>query len=88
MEELLLQAFLVLHELHVVDEEDVALAVAPLERQGRRRAQGVDEVVHEGLGGHVEDLAPGEILGHVVADGVQEMGFAQTAVPVNEQWIV
>ena len=88
VEELLLEALFALHELDVVDEEDVAVAVAALEGQGGRGPQGVDEVVHERLGGDVEDLAAGVVLGDVVPDGVEEVGLAQAGVPVDEEWVV
>ena len=88
MEELLLQGLLALHELDVVDEQDVALAVAALEGGGGIGADGVDEFVHVGLGGHVADMAATEVLQHVVPDGVEEMGLAQAGVPVDEQRVV
>ena len=50
VEELLLEPLLALHELDVVDEQDVDLAVAPLERRRRVGADGVDELVEEALG--------------------------------------
>ena len=85
VEELLLEPLFVLHELHVVDEQDVALPVAPLEGDGGGHPQGVDEVVHEGLGGDVQDAAGREVLLDVVADGVEEVGLAQARVAVDEQ---
>ncbi len=88
VEELLLEALFALHELDVVDQQDVAVAVAALEGQGGRGAQGVDEVVHEGLGGDVEDLAAGVVLGDVVPDGVEEVGLAEPRVAVDEQGVV
>ena len=88
VEELLLEALFALHELDVVDEQDVAVAVAALEGQGGRGAQGVDEVVHERLGGDVEHLAPGVVLGDVVPDGVEQVGLAQPRVAVDEERVV
>ena len=60
VEELLLEALLVLHELDVVDEQHVALAVAALEGGGGVGADGVDELVHERLGGHVAHVPAGK----------------------------
>ena len=88
VEELLLERFFVLHELDVVDEQDVALAVAALEGRGGVVPDGVDELVQEGLGGDVADAAAGEVLPDVVPDGVQEVGLAQPGVPVDEQGVV
>ena len=39
VEELLLETLFVLHELDVVDQQDIALPVAAFERDGRRHAQ-------------------------------------------------
>ena len=50
--------------------------------------QGVDEVVHEGLGGDVEDLAARVVLGHVVPDGVEQVGLAEPGVAVDEEGVV
>ena len=60
VEELLLRALLVLQELDVVDQQDVDVAVAPLERLRLVVAQAVDEVVGELLGAHVAHPRPGE----------------------------
>jgi len=45
VEQLLLQALLALDELEVVDEEDVALPILPLERERGLAADRVDDVV-------------------------------------------
>ena len=55
VEELLLERLFVLHELDVVDEQDVALAVAALEGHRGVVPDGVDEFVQECLGGDVAD---------------------------------
>ena len=88
VEELLLEALLALHELHVVDQQDVAVAVAALEGERGRGAQRVDEVVHERLGRDVEDLAPDVVLAHVVPDGVQQVRLAQATGAVDEERVV
>ena len=89
MEELLLEALLVLDELDVVDEQDVAPPVAALEGAVAVGADGVDEVVQEVLGGDVAHAhRPGSCCAHVVADGVQEVGLAQPGVAVDEQRVV
>ena len=88
VEELLLEALLVLHELDVVDEEDVALPVAPFEGRRGVRPDRVDELVHERLGRHVPDVPGREVLPHVVPDGVQEVGLSQAGDAVDEQRVV
>src|ERR1700759_3717646 len=50
VEELLLELLRALEELDVVDEEDVEVAVAPLEAGHGLDPDGVDELVHERLG--------------------------------------
>ena len=59
-------------ELDVVDEQDVDVAVAPLERLGLVVAQAVDEVVGELLGGDVAHPHAGEEPLGVVPDRVQQ----------------
>ena len=88
MEELLLETFLALDELDVVDEQHVALAVAPLERDRGVGADGVDELVHERLGRDVAHVAVREVLPHVVPDGVQQVGLAEARLAVDEQRVV
>ena len=88
VEELLLERLLALHELDVVDEQDVALAVAALEGGRGVVPDGVDELVHERLGGDVADVAPGEVLADVVPDGMQQVGLAQPGAAVDEQRVV
>src|SRR5204863_2786675 len=71
VEELLLEAFLVLHELDVVDQEHVALPVPTFERRRRVRPDGVHELVHERLGGDVPHVAGRKVLPDVITDGME-----------------
>ena len=88
VEELLLGPFLALQELDVVDQEDVVVAVAPLEGGLLVVAQRVDEVVGELLGAHVAHPRVLEQPLRVVADRVQQVRLAQPGVPVDEQRVV
>ena len=88
MEELLLGLHLALEELDVVDEEHVDIAVAPLEVGGLVVADAVDEVVRELLGVHVAHLDVRVEAAGVVADGVEEVGLAQTGLAVDEERVV
>ena len=88
MEELLLELLGPLEELDVVDQEDVEVAVAALERRHRLGADGIDELVHEGLGGHVADALVPEDGFHVMADGVEEMGLPEAGGAVDEERVV
>ena len=88
VEELLLQSFLALHELDVIDEQDVDLAVAPLELGRGVRPDGVDELVHERLGREVAHLVVRVVLRHVVRDRLEQMGLAEPGIAVDEQGVV
>ena len=88
VEELLLEPFLALHELDVVDHQHVDLAVAALERRTRVRTDRVDELVQEDLGRDIPHLVVGVVLLDVVADRVEQVGLAEPGRPVDEQRVV
>jgi hypothetical protein len=88
VEERLLRLGPTLQELDVVDEQDVDLAVPGLEGGAPVVRDRVDEVVGEFLTRHVSDLHPGVEGLRVVADGVQEVGLAETGVAVDEERVV
>ena len=75
-------------ELDVVDQQDVDLAVATLEGVAAVRADGVDELVEERLRGDVTDLVVLVVVVDVVADGVQQVGLAESGRAVDEQGVV
>ena len=52
-----------------------------------RLLQGLDEAVHETLGGEEQHLALGVNVADAVADGIEQMGFAQPCGGMNEQGI-
>ncbi len=79
---------LVLEELDVVDQEHVVGSVALLEALDAFVAQRVDEVVHEGLGGHVADGELGGVQRRVVGDRVQQVGLAEASRSVDEERVV
>ena len=88
VEELLLELLGALEELDVVDQQDVEVAVAPLEGRHRLGPDGVDELVHERLGGDVADPLVAEHGLDVVPDGVEEVGLAEAGGAVDEQRVV
>src|SRR5204862_7048484 len=88
VEELLLDSLLVLEELDVVDQEQVIGAVALFEALDPLVAQGIDEVVHEGLAGHVADRELALVLADVLRDGLQEMSLAEPRAAVDEERVV
>ena len=88
VEELLLESFLALHELDVVDEQHVDVAVAALEVGDRVGTDAVDVLVQERLGAHVAHDVVLVVVVHVVADGVQQVRLAETRRAVDEQRVV
>jgi len=60
-----------LHELDVVNQQDVVLAIALVQRELRPRLNRANEVIQERFGRDVEDLATGIVLLHVVTNGVE-----------------
>jgi hypothetical protein len=88
VEELLLEPLLALHELDVVDEQHVDLAVLALELTRGVRADGVDEVVEVRLGRDVADGVGRVVLPDVVGDGVEQVRLAQARHAVDEQRVV
>ncbi len=88
VEELLLDAFLALDELDVVDEQYVDVAITALERRLAVVAQRVDEVVGELLGGDVLDAHAGKEPLRVVARRVQEVCLAEPGLTPDEERVV
>ena len=88
VEELLLDTFLALDELDVVDQQHVDVAVAALERRLAVVAQRVDEVVGEFLGRDVLDPHAGKQPLGVVTGGVQKVGLAEAGLAPDEERVV
>ena len=83
-----LQTFLAFHELDVVDEQHVDVAIATLEVGDGVGADAVDVFVEERLGADVADDVVLVVTVHVVADGVEQVGLAEAGGAVDEQWVV
>jgi hypothetical protein len=89
VEELLLGPIFAGQELDVVDEQDVDGAVPVAEVVGLVLLDGRDHLVGEFLRGDVGDLGRTPVaLAHGMADGVHEMGLAQTHAAVEEERVV
>ena len=88
VEELLLQTFLALHELDVVDQQHVDVAVAALEVGDGVGTDAVDVLVEERLGADVANDVVLVVAVHVVPDGMQQVGLAETGRAVDEQRVV
>ena len=78
VEQLFLERLFVLHELHVVDEENVTFSIVALEGNGGSTSHRVNEVVQKCFGGDVEDPVCWVVLQHVVSDGVEQVSFSET----------
>ena len=92
MEETFNRLLLVADELNVIDEQDVELAVAAVERLdlgvvGLIEANRVDELVRELFGVDVADLQVGHHRQRVVADGLEQVGLAQSGIAVDKEGI-
>ena len=72
-----LLGLLALHELEIVDQQDVDGAKLVLERNGVLAAHGFHELIAEAFGRQVEHLRFGRPPFDVPGDGVQEMRLAE-----------
>ena len=88
VEELLLQALFALHELDVVDQQHVDVAIAALEVGDGVGTNAVDVLVEERLGADVAHDVVLVVTVHVVTDGVQQVRLAETGGAVDEQRVV
>ena len=81
-------ALVVLQELDVVDQEDIAGPISSLECGAGVGAEGFDELVHERFGGDVAHVVVREGFPNVMAYGVKQVGLAQAGSPVDEERVV
>src|SRR5512133_2310747 len=88
MEELFLGLFLTFQKLDVVDQQHIHVAIPAPEVGSPVLADRVDEVVGQFLSGDVANPNPVEVVAYVVAERVQQVGLAETGVPVDCQWVV
>ena len=88
VEELLLGRLLPLQELHVVDEQEVGLAIAPAELLRRALLDGADHLVGELLGADEGDADLRLALQHRVGDGLHQVRLAESRVAVDEERVV
>jgi hypothetical protein len=84
VEELLLDAFLALDELDVVDQQHIDVAVAAFEGCFAVVAQRVNEVVREFFGRDVLDAHAGKEPLGVVSRGVQKVCLAEPGFAPDE----
>ena len=77
-----------LEELNVVEKQDVDGAIPRFELVHPLAPDPVDELVEELLGGDISHDGPGKDLSPVMTHGMEEVGFAQTGLPVDEERVV
>ncbi len=88
MKELLFRAVLTGEELHVVDEQNVDRAVFVPELSHARGRDRADDLVRELFRREVDDPLAREAVVNLVADGVHEVGFAESHASVEKQRVV
>src|SRR5579863_8432976 len=89
MEKLLLGAFAAGQKLHVIEDERIDAAKLVLELAHLVAPQRTDELVHEDLRRHEQDLAP--LIARrpqMMTDRRRQMGLAETHTAVNEERII
>ncbi len=88
VEELLLRLRFLLQEVDVVDQQHVGVAVLRLELVRVLLADRLDELGGEVLRGHVDDLHVVHLVVDRVADGLDEVGLAESDAAVDEARVV
>lgn len=88
VEEFFLRFLFADNELEIVDDEDVEFAKFEIEFVAFAKADRVDEVGVEVSDGGVEDFEGRVFAKKFIADGLDEMGFAEARATIKEEWIV
>ncbi len=88
VKKLFFRAVLAGQELHVVDEQHVDRAVLVPELSHSGGGDRADDLVGELLGCEVDDSLARKAVMDFVADGVHEVGFAESHASVQEQRVV
>jgi hypothetical protein len=88
IEEFLLGFFFTDNELEIVDDEDVEFAEFEIEFVAFAKADGIYEVGVEVGDRGVEDFEGRVFTEKFVADGLDEMGFAEARATIEEEWVV
>ena len=88
VEELLLRSVLVGEKLHIVNEQQVQRVVTLLEFIKRFALIGFNHIRDKLFGMDVENFCARVVQQQLVADGMNQMGFAQTHPAIDEQRVV
>ncbi len=84
MKKLFLGPLLAGNELHIVDQQDVHGAKFVAKVVHFRVADPVDQFVHEFFGSIIADAQLRIACQHGVADGIDQMGFAETDAAIDK----
>ena len=87
MEKFLLRPLFPREELNVVDQEHVDVSIAPSQFHHFVVANRVDDFIGELLGRDVRDSEVA-FLHDEIADGIEEVCFAQANAPVNKERVI
>ena len=88
VEEFLLRPLAVLQEVDVVDHQHLGVAEAVPKIGHLAVADGLHELVDEGVAAQVEDAGAGVALEHRLADRLKQMALAEADAAVDEQRVV
>ena len=88
MEHLLLGGVPSGDELHVVHKKHVGAPVFLPEFLVASLPDGLDQLIGEGVPLDIDNAVGGKVFVHRVGDGVEQVGFAQTGFPIDEQGII
>lgn len=87
MEELHLSAFFAGKELDVIDQQQIRVPIDVGEIRGLVFPDGTDEFQGEFFAGNVDHALDGGVLFGEIADGLDEVRFAQSDAAIDQQWI-
>ena len=84
MEELFLKPLIALHELNVVNQQDINFAITAFKGSNGVAANAIYIFVQERLGRDISHLVMGVVLVNVVTNCVEEVGLSETSRTVNK----
>ena len=88
VEEFILHLFLAGHKLHIVHQQQIGAAVLGPELTAPARPDQFDKLVDKIVSLDVNDFGAGIVPADNVGDGVQEVGFAEAGVPIDQKRVV
>ena len=88
VEEFFLRSIFVGEELHIVNQQQIQRVVTLFELVKRLALVGFNHIRDELLCMDVENFGIGLVFQQFAANGVHQMGLAQTDAAIDEQWVV